>query len=60
MILAKRSGQLALEDVSSDDIRYLGGGVHCLIRGGRGSYSYETGSSAELNGTVDEDPTCLS
>ena len=32
-------GQLTLEDKSSDVIRYLGGGVHCLIRGGRGCSS---------------------
>ena len=25
--------------------RYLGGEVHCLTRGGRGSYSFETGSA---------------
>ena len=37
VILAKGGGQLALEDASRDDIRYLGGGVHYLIRGGRGS-----------------------
>ena len=40
-------------------IRYLGGGVHCLISGGRGSSSLET-ESAEFHGTVDEDPTCSS
>ena len=33
--LAKGGGQLALDDTSSDVIRYLGGGVHYLIRGGR-------------------------
>ena len=32
--LAKGGGQLALEDSTSDGIRYLGGGVYCLIRGG--------------------------
>ena len=57
--LAKGGGQLALDDVSSDAIRYLGGGVHCLIRGGIRSSRFETGS-AEFYGTVDEDPTCSS
>ena len=32
------------------------GGVHCLIRSGRGSSSFETGS-AEFCGTVHEDAT---
>ena len=43
--LAKGGGQYALEDASNDGIRYLGGRVHCLIRGGRGSSSFETGSA---------------
>ena len=30
VIPAKGGGQFALEDTSSDGIRYLGGGVHCL------------------------------
>ena len=33
--------------------------MHCLIRGGSGSSSFEIGS-AEFYETVDEDPTCLS
>ena len=41
--LAKESCQLALDDASSDFIRYLGGGLHCLIKGGRGSSSFKTG-----------------
>ena len=57
--LAKGGGQLALDNASSDVIKYLGGGVHCLIKGGKGSSSFETGS-AEFYGTVDEDPTCSS
>ena len=57
--LANGAGQLALDDASSDVIMYLGGGVHCLIRSGRGSSSFETGS-AEFDGTGDEDPTCSS
>ena len=57
--LAKGGGQLALNDTSSDGIRYPGDGVHCLIRGGRGSSSFET-VSGELYGTVDENPTCSS
>ena len=56
VILAKWDSQFVLDDASSDVIRYLGGGVHCLIRGGRGSPSFETGN-AEFYGTVDEDPT---
>ena len=54
--LEKGGGQLTLDDASSDGIRYLGGGVHCLIRGGRGSSSFETGS-VEFCGTVDENAT---
>ena len=54
--LAKGGGQLALEDASSNGIRYLGGGLHCLIRGGRGSFSFET-ASAEFDVIVDEDAT---
>ena len=57
--LAKGGDQLALDDGSSDIIRYLGGGEHCLIRGGRGSFSFEAGS-AEQYGSVDEDPSCSS
>ena len=57
--LAEGGGQLVLEDTNSDVIRYLGGGVHCLIRGGERSSTFETGS-AEFYGTVDEDPTCSS
>ena len=59
VILAKGGDQLTLEDASSDGIRYLGNGVHCLIRGGKGSSSVEIGS-AEFYETVDEDPTCSS
>ena len=40
-ILSKGGGQLALEDASRDGIRHLGGGVHCLIRSGGGSSSFE-------------------
>ena len=29
------SGQLALEDPSSNGVGYLGGGVHCLVRGSK-------------------------
>ena len=54
--LAKGSGQLAIEDASSDVIRYLGGGVHRLIRGGKGSSSFET-EGAKLRETVVEDAT---
>ena len=57
--LAKGGGQLALDDGNNGAIRYLGGGVHCLIIESRGSSSFETGN-AEFNGTVDEDPTCSS
>ena len=32
--LAKGGGQLALDDASSDAVRYLGDEVHCLVRGG--------------------------
>ena len=56
VILAKGVGQLALEDASSDIIIYLGGGAHCLIRGGKGGSIFDTG--AGFYGTVDEDPTC--
>ena len=48
---------MALEDASSNGIRYFGGEVHCLIRGGRGGSSFETGST-EFHKIVDEDPTC--
>ena len=54
--LVKEGGELTLEDARSDVIRYLGGGVCCLIRGGRGSSSFET-ESEELYGTVDKDAT---
>ena len=57
--LAKGGGELALDDASSNVIRYLEGGVSCLIKSGRGRPTFETGS-AECNGTVDEDPTCSS
>ena len=56
VILAKGGGQFALEDANSDGIRYFGGGVHCLLRGGRGGSIFETG--AGFHGTVDENPTC--
>ena len=59
VIIVNWGGQLALEDTSSDGIRYLGGEVHCLIRGGKKSSSFETGSE-EFHGTADEDPTCSS
>ena len=57
--LANGGGQLALEDVSSDGIGYLEGGVHRLIGGGRGSSRFETGS-VEFSGSIDEGRTCLS
>ena len=49
--LVKEDVYLALENVSRDVIMYLEGGVHCLIRGGRGSCSFETGraESVELS-----------
>ena len=40
-------------------MRYLEGGVHCLLRDGRGNTSSET-KSAEFCGTVDEDATSSS
>ena len=43
--LAQGGGQLALENASSDGIGYLGDGVHCLIRVGRGRFSFETESA---------------
>ena len=46
--LAKGDVYLALEDVSIDVIMYLGDGVHCLIRSGRGNYSFETGSAESV------------
>ena len=58
VIIAKGGDQLVLEDASNDGIRYLVGGVQCLIRGVRGGSSFET-ESAKFYGTVDEDPTCL-
>ena len=54
--LAKGGGQVVFDDASSGVIRYLGGGVHCLIRGGRGCSSFETGSS-EFYETAGEDTT---
>ena len=45
VILEKGGGQLALEDAYSNGIRYLGGGVHCLVGDGRGSSSFDTGNS---------------
>ena len=36
VIIAKEDHSLSLGDASSDVIRYLGGRVHCIIRGGRG------------------------
>ena len=39
-ILAKGAGQMALENASSEGIRYLRGGVHCLIRGDRRGYFF--------------------
>ena len=44
--------QLALKDARSDSIGYLGGRVRCFIRGGKGSYIFET--SAGVHGTVDQ------
>ena len=44
---------MALEDASSDGVRYLGGGVPCLIRGSKRGYSFETGE--EFYETIDED-----
>ena len=43
--LAKGGGQLALDDASSGVIRILAGDVHFLIKGVRGSSSFDTGSS---------------
>ena len=43
VIVVKGGGQLALEDASSDGIRYLEGGVHCLIKGGRECSIFNTG-----------------
>ena len=57
--LAKGASQLALTDASSGVIRNPGSGVHFLIRGCRGTSSFETGS-AEFYGTVDEDLTSSS
>ena len=53
----KGGGQLALEDASSDGIKYLGGGVRCIIRGGRGGSSFGTGGQ-KFHAIVDEDPAC--
>ena len=55
--LAKGGGQLTLADASSNVIGYLGGGVHCLIRGSNGGSSFES-VSAEFDETVDKDRTC--
>ena len=52
-------GQLDFDDARSDSIRYLGGGVRCLIKGGRGISSVERGN-AELYGTAHENPMCPS
>ena len=57
--LARGGGSVILEDASSDVIGYLGGGVHCPIRGGKGSSSFET-AGEKFYGTLGEDPTCLS
>ena len=57
--LVMGGGQLIFEAASSDVIRYLGGEVYCLIKGGRETSSFET-RSAEFYGTVHEDPTCSS
>ena len=46
----KGGGQLALEDASSNGVGYLGGGVRCLVRGGKGGCIFET--SAEFHVTV--------
>ena len=46
-------GQLALECASIDDVRYLGGGVYCLIRGGKRGFIFETG--AGFHGIVSKD-----
>ena len=44
---------MALEDASSDGVRYLGGGILCLIKGSKRGYIFETG--AGFHGTVGED-----
>ena len=54
--LAMGGSQLTLDDASSVVIRYLEGGVRCLIRGGRRSSGFETGS-ATFCGTVVEGTT---
>ena len=58
--LPKGGGRLAVDDASIDVIRYLGGGVYCLIRGSRGGACFETGSAEFYGITVDEDGTCSS
>ena len=57
--LAKGGGRLVLDGASSDVITYLGGGVHCLIRSGKESSSFETRCTG-FYGTVHENPSCLS
>ena len=49
-------GQLARNGASSDVVRYLVGGVHCLIISGKGSSIF--GTVAGFQGTVDKDPAC--
>ena len=44
---------MVLAKDASSDIRYLGGGVRCLIRGSKRGYSFETG--AGFHETVDDD-----
>ena len=50
---SKRGGKLALEDASSDGVRYLGGGILCLIKSSKRGYIFETG--AGFHGIVGED-----
>ena len=50
---SKGGGKLALEDASSDGVRYLGGGILCLIKGSKRGYIFETGAGS--HGTVGED-----
>ena len=59
VILAKGGRSVGSRGCKQCRLRYLGGGLYCLIRGGTGSSSFETGS-AELDGTANEDPTCSS
>ena len=51
--LAKGGGHLALEDVSSNDVWYLGGGVPCLVRDGKRGSIFKVG--AGFHGTANED-----